>query len=466
MTTGLELEGVTKRFGDNTIVEGIDLVAAEGEFLVLVGASGCGKSTILRMIAGLESVTAGRVLIKGRDVTYARPDERDIAMVFQNYALYPHMSVAENMSFALSLTRTPKAEIGRRVAEAARILGIEALLERKPKALSGGQRQRVAMGRAIVREPAVFLFDEPLSNLDAKLRAQMRVELALLHRRLGKTTVYVTHDQVEAMTLADRIVILERGVIQQIGTPGDVFNHPRNTFVAGFIGSPVMNLFAARAVDPAAVVLAASGARIALPRPVPASGAATTNYLYGMWTSSPTNGWAVGDSGTLLNYTGASYTNSAQSGVISTTGLRAVWGTSSFNIYAVGYSGTILNYNFSSWQKLTSNTVYDLYGIWGTATNNIWAVGGNGTLLRYNGTAWTPDAATSTLSTSTYLGVWAANASNVWAVGTGGTIANYNGTQWSLSVSGVRTNLWGVWGTSLADVWAVGDSASILRYQP
>jgi ABC-type sugar transport system ATPase subunit len=274
MTTGLELDGVTKRFGENTIVEGIYLVAEEGEFLVLVGASGCGKSTILRMIAGLESVTAGRVLIKGRDVTHARPDERNIAMVFQNYALYPHMSVAENMSFALSLTRTPKAEIGRRVAEAARILGIEALLERKPKALSGGQRQRVAMGRAIVREPAVFLFDEPLSNLDAKLRAQMRVELALLHRRLGKTTVYVTHDQVEAMTLADRIVILERGVIQQIGTPGDVFNHPRNTFVAGFIGSPVMNLFAARAVDPVAVVLATSGAQIALPRPLPANGVA------------------------------------------------------------------------------------------------------------------------------------------------------------------------------------------------
>ena len=273
MTAGLELEGVTKRFGDSTIVEGIDLIAGEGEFIVLVGASGCGKSTILRMIAGLESVTAGRVLIKGRDVTHARPDERNIAMVFQNYALYPHMSVAENMSFALSLTRTPKAEIGRRVSEAARVLGIEALLERKPKALSGGQRQRVAMGRAIVREPAVFLFDEPLSNLDAKLRAQMRVELTLLHRRLGKTTVYVTHDQVEAMTLADRIVILERGIIQQIGTPGDVFNHPRNTFVAGFIGSPVMNLFAARAVDPAAVVLAASGRRIALPRPLPPAAA-------------------------------------------------------------------------------------------------------------------------------------------------------------------------------------------------
>jgi sn-glycerol 3-phosphate transport system ATP-binding protein/multiple sugar transport system ATP-binding protein len=268
MTAGLELSGVTKRFGDNTIVQGIDLVANPGEFIVLVGASGCGKSTILRMIAGLETVTSGRISIAGRDVTDARPDQRDIAMVFQNYALYPHMSVAENMSFALSLTRTPKDEIRRRVADAARILGIEALLERKPKALSGGQRQRVAMGRAIVREPSVFLFDEPLSNLDAKLRAQMRVELALLHRRLGKTTVYVTHDQVEAMTLADRIVILDRGVIQQVGTPNEVFNRPRNLFVAGFIGSPVMNMFEATVAAAAEVRLKASGTAVALPRPV------------------------------------------------------------------------------------------------------------------------------------------------------------------------------------------------------
>jgi len=265
MTAGLELAGVTKRFGENTIVQNIDLVANPGEFLVLVGASGCGKSTILRMIAGLETVSAGRISIGGRDVTRARPDQRDIAMVFQNYALYPHMSVAENMSFALSLTRTPKAEVTRRVAEAAHILGIEPLLQRKPKALSGGQRQRVAMGRAIVREPSVFLFDEPLSNLDARLRAQMRVELALLHRRLGKTTVYVTHDQVEAMTLADRIVILDRGLIQQIGTPGEVFNRPRNTFVAGFIGSPVMNMLKGTVAGANSVALAQSGVTVQLP---------------------------------------------------------------------------------------------------------------------------------------------------------------------------------------------------------
>ncbi len=268
MTVGVELINVTKRFGNNTIVDGISLAADIGEFIVLVGASGCGKSTTLRMIAGLESVTAGRILIGGRDVTNARPDERDIAMVFQSYALYPHMSVAENMSFALTLTRAPKDEIKRRVCDAARILGIENLLDRKPKALSGGQRQRVAMGRAIVREPSVFLFDEPLSNLDAKLRAQMRVELALLHKRLGKTTVYVTHDQVEAMTLANRIVILERGTIQQIGTPAEVFNRPRNIFVAGFIGSPVMNMFNGTLVAADEVALPETGARVKLPSPV------------------------------------------------------------------------------------------------------------------------------------------------------------------------------------------------------
>jgi ABC-type sugar transport system ATPase subunit len=241
----LELQGVVKRFGDVEVVAEMNLAAGAGEFIVLVGASGCGKSTTLRMIAGLEGVTAGRIIIDGRDVTQATPADRDIAMVFQNYALYPHMDVAQNMSFALELARTPKTEIQKRVESAARILNISHLLKRKPKELSGGQRQRVAMGRAIVREPKVFLFDEPLSNLDAKLRGQMRIEIALLHRRLGKTTVYVTHDQIEAMTLADRIVVMDQGRIQQLGTPDEVFNRPVNQFVAGFIGSPTMNFLPA-----------------------------------------------------------------------------------------------------------------------------------------------------------------------------------------------------------------------------
>lgn len=245
-TTGLSLRGVQKSFGAVRVVHDLDLDIGTGEFVVLLGESGCGKSTTLRMIAGLESVSAGRIEIGGRDVTQAAPMHRDIAMVFQNYALYPHMDVAQNMGFALSLAGVSPSEISRRVNEAARILSIEHLLQRKPKELSGGQRQRVAIGRAIVREPAVFLFDEPLSNLDAKLRAQMRTELSLLHERLGKTTVYVTHDQVEAMTLASRIVIFDRGQIQQVGTPNEVFNQPANLFVAGFIGSPSMNLLAGK----------------------------------------------------------------------------------------------------------------------------------------------------------------------------------------------------------------------------
>ncbi len=244
--SGLELKGVVKRFGDVTVVQQLDLVVHPGEFLVLLGESGCGKSTTLRMIAGLEEVTQGQVLIGGRDVTHAHPMDRDIAMVFQNYALYPHMDVAQNMSFALRLLGKPKAEIDARVATAAKVLNIEHLLQRKPKELSGGQRQRVAIGRAIVREPQVFLFDEPLSNLDAKLRGHMRAELALLHERLGKTTVYVTHDQVEAMTLANRIVIFDKGRIQQVGTPSEVFNRPASLFVAAFIGTPTMNLLPAR----------------------------------------------------------------------------------------------------------------------------------------------------------------------------------------------------------------------------
>jgi ABC-type sugar transport system ATPase subunit len=245
----LRLYNLVKRFGDVTVVQQLDLSVASGEFVVLLGESGCGKSTTLRMVAGLEEVTEGQILIAGRDVTHAHPMARDIAMVFQNYALYPHMDVAQNMSFALRLSGRPVPEIESKVAAAAKILNIEHLLKRKPKELSGGQRQRVAIGRAIVREPQVFLFDEPLSNLDAKLRGHMRAELALLHERLGKTTLYVTHDQVEAMTLADRIVIFDKGRIQQVGTPGEVFNRPANVFVAGFIGTPTMNFFKVQLVQ-------------------------------------------------------------------------------------------------------------------------------------------------------------------------------------------------------------------------
>jgi ABC-type sugar transport system ATPase subunit len=245
----LQLRNLVKRFGDVTVVQQLDLSVASGEFVVLLGESGCGKSTTLRMVAGLEEVTEGQILIGGRDVTNAHPMARDIAMVFQNYALYPHMNVAQNMSFALRLANRPAAEIDTKVAAAAKVLNIEHLLHRKPKELSGGQRQRVAIGRSIVREPQVFLFDEPLSNLDAKLRGHMRAELALLHERLGKTTLYVTHDQVEAMTLASRIVIFDKGRIQQVGTPSQVFNEPANLFVAGFIGTPTMNFFNATLVD-------------------------------------------------------------------------------------------------------------------------------------------------------------------------------------------------------------------------
>ncbi len=239
---GLQLQGVSKRFGSVSVVQELDLTVEQGEFVVLLGESGCGKSTVLRMIAGLEDASEGRIFINGKDVTDLAPMARDIAMVFQNYALYPHMDVAQNMSFALDLAGKPNAEIEKRVNEAAEILNIKHLLKRKPKELSGGQRQRVAIGRCIVREPAVFLFDEPLSNLDAKLRGHMRTELAMLHERLGKTTIYVTHDQVEAMTLASRIVIFHKGHIQQVGSPSEVFNRPANLFVAGFIGMPSMNL--------------------------------------------------------------------------------------------------------------------------------------------------------------------------------------------------------------------------------
>jgi multiple sugar transport system ATP-binding protein len=240
---GVQLQAVSKVFdGDVRAVDSVDLDIADGEFVVLVGPSGCGKSTLLRMIAGLEEVTSGTIRLGGRDVTQVLERDRDIAMVFQNYALYPHMTVRRNLGFALRMRRIPAAERDRRVEEVARILGLDALMDRKPAALSGGQRQRVAMGRAMVREPAAFLMDEPLSNLDAKLRVAMRAELSRLHGRLGVTTIYVTHDQIEAMTLGQRVAVLRDGLLQQCATPEELYDRPVNLFVAAFIGSPAMNL--------------------------------------------------------------------------------------------------------------------------------------------------------------------------------------------------------------------------------
>jgi len=240
----LDLNAVVKRFGDTTIIHGADLSVGDGELMVFVGPSGCGKSTLLRMIAGLETLSAGEVVINGERIDHRPPSERGIAMVFQSYALYPHKDVRGNLGFALKHAGVDKREIARRVDEAATILGLESMMERRPRELSGGQRQRVAIGRAIVREPDVFLFDEPLSNLDAALRVHMRVEILKLHQRLGATMIYVTHDQVEAMTLADRIVVLRAGRIEQIGSPLQLYREPDNTFVAAFIGSPAMNLLA------------------------------------------------------------------------------------------------------------------------------------------------------------------------------------------------------------------------------
>ena len=242
----VEVSNVRKSFGSLEVIHGVSIHVEDGEFVILVGPSGCGKSTLLRMIAGLELVTSGELCIDGRVVNNVPPKERDIAMVFQNYALYPQMTVAKNMSFSLELARRPKEEIAEKVNKAADILGLKQLLERYPRQLSGGQRQRVAMGRAIVRDPAVFLFDEPLSNLDAKLRVQMRAEIKALQQRLASTTIYVTHDQIEAMTMADKIVVLHDGVVEQIGTPLELYDRPANLFVAGFIGSPAMNFIKAR----------------------------------------------------------------------------------------------------------------------------------------------------------------------------------------------------------------------------
>src|ERR671939_72678 len=249
------IRGVHKRFGSTHVIRGVDVSIADGEFCVLVGPSGCGKSTTLRMIAGLEEISAGEIAIGGAVVNDIPPRDRDIAMVFQNYAIYPHMSVYDNMAFGLMLRKFDKAEIRRRVENAARILDIGMLLDRKPKALSGGQRQRVAMGRAIVRDPKVFLFDEPLSNLDAKLRVQMRVEIKRLQQELATTSLYVTHDQVEAMTLADRLIVMNAGNVDQIGRPLDLYERPETSFVAGFIGSPAMNLIPGR-IDAGGVTVA------------------------------------------------------------------------------------------------------------------------------------------------------------------------------------------------------------------
>ena len=247
--SAVKIINAIKKYGDIQVIHGIDLDIKDGEFCVFVGPSGCGKSTLLRMISGLEEVTSGEIHIADQNVTKMQPADRGIAMVFQSYALYPHMTVRENMAFGLKMTKVPAAEINQKVNEAAGILHLESYLDRKPKTLSGGQRQRVAIGRAIVRGPEVFLFDEPLSNLDAELRVEMRVEITRLHRELGTTIVYVTHDQVEAMTLADKIVVLKEGRIQQIGTPLSLYDDPQNVFVAGFIGSPTINLLKGSITD-------------------------------------------------------------------------------------------------------------------------------------------------------------------------------------------------------------------------
>ena len=253
---GVTMRQITKRFGDLTVLHAVDLAIEEGEFVVLVGPSGCGKTTLLRMIAGLEPVTDGRIHLKDRDITWLAPKDRDIAMVFQSYALYPHMSVADNMGFCLKLRKAPAHAVTQRVSAAAQVLKIDHLLERRPRALSGGQRQRVAMGRAMVREPSLYLFDEPLSNLDAQLRTRMRTEIKRQHQQGGTTVVYVTHDQVEAMTLADRIVVMNKGEIIQIGTPHEVYARPATIFVGSFIGSPAMNLLPARLSAEAGTLIA------------------------------------------------------------------------------------------------------------------------------------------------------------------------------------------------------------------
>ncbi|MFV0299692.1 MAG: ABC transporter ATP-binding protein [Paracoccus sp. (in: a-proteobacteria)] len=274
------IDNLRKSFGQVEVLHGVSVDIDEGEFVVLVGPSGCGKSTLLRMLAGLEKITSGRILIGDRVVNRLPPKERDIAMVFQNYALYPHLTVAENMGFSLKLNGVSKSEITRRVAPAAEILGLAALLDRYPRQLSGGQRQRVAMGRAIVRDPQVFLFDEPLSNLDAKLRVSMRTEIKNLHNRLTTTTVYVTHDQIEAMTMADKIVVMHDGRVEQIGAPLELYDNPVNLFVAGFIGSPAMNMVEGALTD--GHFKAGDGQALPIPARLPAGQAKGQRLIYGI----------------------------------------------------------------------------------------------------------------------------------------------------------------------------------------
>jgi multiple sugar transport system ATP-binding protein len=277
----LAIREIRKAFGSTAVIHGIDISIADGEFVVLVGPSGCGKSTLLRMIAGLENITSGELRIGNRIVNNLPPKERDVAMVFQNYALYPHMTVAANLGFSLKLRRAPEHEINTRVRKAADILGLGPYLDRFPRQLSGGQRQRVAMGRAIVRDPQVFLFDEPLSNLDAKLRVQMRTEIKELHQRLKTTTVYVTHDQIEAMTMADRIVVMHDGLVEQIGAPLELYDRPQNLFVAGFIGSPAMNLLKGTVRASGAVEFEGPG-RTSLPLAAAPVGSDGRHAVYGV----------------------------------------------------------------------------------------------------------------------------------------------------------------------------------------
>src|SRR6202521_2814582 len=277
----VEIRGVKKFFGATQVVHGVDIKIADGEFVVLVGPSGCGKSTLLRMIAGLEQISAGEIFIGGRLVNRVAPKERDVAMVFQNYALYPHMTVQDNMAFSLRLAKADASVLKERVDRAAQILGLGSLLDRYPRQLSGGQRQRVAMGRAIVRDPQVFLFDEPLSNLDAKLRVQMRTEIKELHQRLKTTSVYVTHDQVEAMTMADKIVVMRDGVVEQRGQPLELYDHPANLFVAGFIGSPAMNFLPGTLRRANGAVRIELGQGVSVPAPRDAAGADGQKIVFG-----------------------------------------------------------------------------------------------------------------------------------------------------------------------------------------